>query len=55
MFERYTKQARRVLVLAKEEACLLGHNFIGTEHILLGLIRQGETPLSLPSSAGRTR
>ncbi len=42
MFERFTDRARRVLVLAQEEARLLNHNFIGTEHILLGLIREGE-------------
>jgi ATP-dependent Clp protease ATP-binding subunit ClpA len=38
LFERFTGQARRVVVLAQEEARLLNHNFIGTEHILLGLI-----------------
>jgi len=42
MFERFTDEARRVLVLAQEEARLLNHNFIGTEHILLGLIHQGD-------------
>ncbi len=42
MFERFTDRARRVLVLAQEEARLLSHNFIGTEHILLGLINEGE-------------
>ena len=42
MFERFTDQARRVLVLAQEEARLLSHSFIGTEHILLGLIHEGE-------------
>jgi ATP-dependent Clp protease ATP-binding subunit ClpC len=42
MFERFTNRARRVLVLAQEEARLLNHNFIGTEHILLGLIHEGE-------------
>src|SRR6266508_3871237 len=42
MFERFTDRARRVVVLAQEEALLLGHNYIGTEHILLGLIREGE-------------
>lgn len=40
MFERFTDRARRVLVLAQEEARLLHHNFIGTEHILLGLIHE---------------
>jgi ATP-dependent Clp protease ATP-binding subunit ClpC len=42
MFERFTDRARRVLVLAQEEARLLNHNYIGTEHILLGLIQEGE-------------
>ncbi len=42
MFERFTDRARRVLVLAEEEARLLGHGFIGTEHLLLGLIQEGE-------------
>jgi ATP-dependent Clp protease ATP-binding subunit ClpC len=42
LFERFTDRARRVLVLAQEEAKLLNHNFIGTEHILLGLIHEGE-------------
>ena len=42
VFERFTDGARRVLTFAKEEACLLNHPFIGTEHILLGLIREGE-------------
>src|SRR5947208_2024368 len=42
LFERFTDRARRVVVLAQEEARLLNHNYIGTEHILLGLIREGE-------------
>jgi len=42
MFERLTDQARRVVVWAQEEARMLNHNYIGTEHILLGLIREGE-------------
>jgi ATP-dependent Clp protease ATP-binding subunit ClpC len=42
MFERYTDRARRVVVLAQDEARMLGHDYIGTEHILLGLIREGE-------------
>lgn len=42
MFERFTDRARRVLVLAQEEARLLNHSFIGTEHILLGLIHEGD-------------
>ncbi|WJZ03668.1 ATP-dependent Clp protease ATP-binding subunit [Corynebacterium freiburgense] len=42
MFERFTDRARRVIVLAQEEAQMLNHNYIGTEHILLGLIQEGE-------------
>ncbi|MDY2941456.1 MAG: ATP-dependent Clp protease ATP-binding subunit [Varibaculum sp.] len=42
MFERFTDRARRVVVLAQEEARSLNHNYIGTEHILLGLIKEGE-------------
>jgi hypothetical protein len=42
MFERFTDRARRVVVLAQEEARLLNHNYIGTEHILLGLAHEGE-------------
>ncbi len=42
MFEKFTDKARRVVVLAQEEAKLLKHNYIGTEHILLGLIHEGE-------------
>lgn len=42
MFERFTDRARRVIVLAQEEAKLLQHNYLGTEHILLGLIHEGE-------------
>jgi ATP-dependent Clp protease ATP-binding subunit ClpC len=42
VFEGFTDRARRVLVLAQQEAHLLDHNFIGTEHILLGLIHEGE-------------
>jgi ATP-dependent Clp protease ATP-binding subunit ClpA len=41
MFERFTDRARRVVVLAQEEARLLNHNYIGTEHILLGLLHEG--------------
>jgi ATP-dependent Clp protease ATP-binding subunit ClpC len=44
MFERFTDQARRVLVLAQEEARGLEHDFIGTEHLLLGILRHGEGP-----------
>ena len=42
MFERFTDRARRVVVLAQEEARLLKHHYIGTEHILLGLIHEGD-------------
>jgi len=42
VFERFTDRARRVVVLAQEEARLLNHNYIGTEHILLGLLNEGE-------------
>ncbi len=42
VFERFTDRARRVVVLAQEEARLLSHNYIGTEHLLLGLIHEGE-------------
>ena len=42
MFERFTERAREVLVLAQEEAWTLKHNYIGTEHILLGLLREEE-------------
>jgi ATP-dependent Clp protease ATP-binding subunit ClpA len=44
MFERFTDQARRVVVQAQEEARTLGHNYIGTEHILLGLLGEHEGP-----------
>ncbi len=42
MFERFTDRARRVVVLAQEEARLLKHNYIGTEHVLLGLVSEGD-------------
>ena len=42
MFERFSERARRVVVLAQEEARMLNHNYIGTEHILLGLIHEGD-------------
>jgi ATP-dependent Clp protease ATP-binding subunit ClpC len=42
MFERFTGRARQVVVLAQDEARLLGHNYIGTEHLLLGLVREEE-------------
>lgn len=43
MFERFTDRARRVVVLAQEEARMLDHNWIGAEHLLLGLIHEGES------------
>ena len=42
MFERFTDRARRVIVLAMEEARMLNHHYVGTEHILLGLIHEGD-------------
>src|SRR6266851_3989338 len=42
MFERFTDRARRVVVLAQEEGRMLNHNYLGTEHVLLGLMREGE-------------
>jgi ATP-dependent Clp protease ATP-binding subunit ClpC len=42
MFERFTERARKVIILAREEAIRLGHNFVGTEHLLLGLVREGD-------------
>ena len=42
MFERFTDRARRVVVLAQEEARMLNHDYIGTEHLLLGLLREGD-------------
>jgi ATP-dependent Clp protease ATP-binding subunit ClpC len=42
MFERFTDRARRVVVLAQEEARMLHHHYVGTEHMLLGLVHEGE-------------
>ena len=42
MFNRFTERARKVVILAKEEAKRFNHDYIGTEHILLGLVREGE-------------
>ena len=42
MFERFTERARKVVVLAQEEAARLRHGYVGTEHLLLGLIREEE-------------
>ena len=50
MFERFTDRARRVVVLAQEEARMLNHNYIGTEHVLLGLISEGEGVAAKPRS-----
>src|SRR5437016_5732451 len=44
MFERFTERARQVVVLAQDEARLLKHNYIGTEHLLLGLLRSEDSP-----------
>ena len=49
MFERFTAKARHVVVLSQEEARTLGHNYIGTEHILLGLIKECEAVSSPPA------
>jgi ATP-dependent Clp protease ATP-binding subunit ClpC len=55
MFERFTDRARRVVVLAQDEARRLDHNYIGTEHILLGLIHEGDRwPRRCWSSWART-
>src|SRR3990167_1485755 len=43
MFDRFTERARKVIILAKEEAKRFNHDYIGTEHILLGLIKEGES------------
>ena len=62
MFDRFTDQSRRVVVLAQEEARLLNHHYIGTEHLLLGLISEGEgvaaqalTALGVTLEAARTQ
>ena len=52
MFERFTDRARRVIVLAQEEARMLNHNYIGTEHILLGLIHEGGVAAKALESLG---
>lgn len=55
MFERFTEQSRRVVVLAQEEARMLGHNHIGSEHLLLGLLHeQGSIAADVLASAGIT-
>src|SRR5690242_7461790 len=53
MFERFDDRARRVVVLAQEEARMLGHNYIGTEHILLGLVHEAETAFEDEGVAGK--
>ena len=62
MFERFTNQSRRVVVLAQEEARMLDHNYIGTEHILLGLLHEGNgsaaqalTSVGVTLEAGRSQ
>ena len=55
MFERFTDRARRVVVLAQEEARMLNHNYIGTEHILLGLIHEGEGVAEIGRASCRER
>jgi ATP-dependent Clp protease ATP-binding subunit ClpA len=56
MFERFGDSARRVLVLARDEAYSLGHDFIGTEHLLLGLAAQTDSPVArVLSQHGLTR
>jgi len=47
VFERFTDSTRRVVVLAQEEARHLNHSYIGTEHLLLGLMAEGESPAAL--------
>ena len=42
MFNKFTERARKVILLAKQEAKRFNHDYIGTEHLLLGLIREGE-------------
>ena len=51
MFEWFTDRARRVVELAQDEARVLGHNYLGTEHILLGLIHEGDVLLRRRSRA----
>ena len=51
MFERFTERARKVIIFAREEAIRLGHSHVGPEHLLLGLIREGDG-LADPKTAG---
>jgi ATP-dependent Clp protease ATP-binding subunit ClpC len=60
MFERFTDRARRVVVMAQEEARTLDHSYLGTEHILLGVIRQadgvaGQVLVNLGADLARAR
>jgi ATP-dependent Clp protease ATP-binding subunit ClpA len=52
VFERFTEEARQVLVLAQEEARILGHDYIGAEHFLLGLLRSGGSACAALQSVG---
>jgi len=54
MFERFTERSRRVVVLAQEEARMLDHNYIGTEHLLLGLMHDGGITAQVIGSTGLT-
>jgi len=53
LLERFTERARRVVVLAQEEARALKHNYIGTEHILLGLVRENGDVVTREGVAAR--
>jgi len=54
MFERFTDRARKVIILAREEAARLRHDYLGTEHLLLGLVREGDgIAVSVLSHLGR--
>ena len=55
MFERFTEKAIKVIMLAQEEARRLGHNFVGTEQILLGLIGEGRSEARPPLRPQRSR
>ena len=48
MFERFTEKAIKVIMLAQEEAKKFNHSYVGTEHILLGIIGEGDNTLPLP-------
>ena len=55
MFNRFTERARKVIVYAKEEARRFNHDYIGTEHLLLGLVREGEGVAAAVRQLGRER